>query len=537
MKLTTIKRIISVICAAVIALSLTACGAAPAEAPTAAPTEAGTPAPAPAEADDFAETRNISLAVLDNVTDEQWQNDFHKFFREKFNIEWDYNYVEWGSWAEKLRVWINSDDLPDVSIWDYNYTDFQNYVNQELLYQFPEDWKERWPNAAKAYEASPLNTELEERFGGTFIMLRPIFVYNAQTDPVVNQIGVAALRKDWAEAVGFELKDQYTVDETLEYARLIKEQDPGNLGSQLVPLCLDPANAMTHFVSSQSNHARTETAIYKNAEGVYTWGPAETEVLEALKIYQQAYRDGLLDPEFYLMNDNDKDKFYINGSAAMYQMGGVAEFRQTCDTEMQNNLKLDSDQVVHTAIVTGNDEKYHNVVMGSNFWSSLIFSPNISDENFERIMDMIDWTCTEEGQIICNMGMEGVDWEYQDGKAVSILDESTSVWDKYGPRIESLYILEDDFAVVNPSIKEEYRTRMNDLAQLKLDTAKGEYSDIDWDMEFYTSKAKDQAQLDYAAEYAHLIVQEGDLEENWNNWVAEKMVLIQPYLDELNAME
>lgn len=529
MKRKIFRRVISGLCAMVMVLTMSACGGGTS-------TEQTQPAGTSGGSGEYGQTRNISIAVLDNVTNEEWKNDFHQFFMDKFNIEWDYNYVEWGSWDEKLRVWINSDDLPDVSIWNYNYTDFSNYVNQGLLYQFPEDWKTRWPNAAKAYAASPLNAELEERFGGTYVMLRPVFVYNAQTEPVVNQIGVAALRKDWAEAVDFALKDQYTVEETLDYARRIQQQDPGDVGSQLIPLCLDPANAMTHFVSSQCNHAREETAIYKNEDGVYVWGPAEEEVLEALKIYQQAYREGLLSPEFYLMNDNDKDKFYINGTAAMYQMGGVAEFRQTCDTEMRNNLGLDSDEVVHTAIVTGDDGKYHNVILGSNFWSSLIFSPNISEENFVRIMDMIDWTCTEEGQIVCNMGLQGVDWEYQDGKAVSLLEEDTSVYDKYGARIESLYILEDDFAVVNPSIKEDYRTRMNDLAQHKLDMAKGEYSDIDWDMEFYTSKAKDQAQLDYASEYANLIVQEGDLETNWKNWVQEKMQLIQPYLDELNAM-
>ncbi len=490
-----------------------------------------------AESEPFAEKRTISLAVLDNVTDAEWKNEFHQFFMDKFNIEWDYNYVEWGSWDEILRVWINADDLPDVSIWNYNYTDFANYADQELLYRFPDNWKERWPNAAKAYAASPLNEELEERFGGTYIMLRPIYVFNAQTDPIVNQIGVSALRKDWAEAVGFPLKDAYTVDETLEYARLIKEQDPGNIGTNLIPLCLDPQNAMFHFVSSQCNHATPETAIYKNAEGEYVWGPAEEEVYEALKIYQDAYKEGLLPKEFYLMNDNDKDHFYINGDAAMYQMGGVAEFRQTCDTEMKNNLGLNSDDVVHNALVLGNDEKYHNVILGSNFWSSLIFSPNITDENFERIMDLIDWTCTQEGQYVCNMGIEGIDWEYDEsGKAVSTLPEGSSVYDRYGARIESLYILEDDFAVVNPSIKSEYRTRMTELANLKLELGEGEYSEIDWDKEFYTSKAKDQANLNYAEEYANLILQSGDLRTNWEKWVKEKMVLIQPYLDELNAL-
>ncbi|MEG1752335.1 MAG: extracellular solute-binding protein [Christensenella sp.] len=530
MKNANLKRAIALAMTALMSLSLAACGNKPVSSTSA-------PASGSAIKDSFAETRKISLAVLDNVTDEEWKNDYHNFFKEKFNIEWDYNYVEWDSWDEKLRVWINSDDLPDVSIWNYNYTDFASYAEQDLLYKFPEDWKERWPNAARAYSASPLNTELEKRFGGTYIMLRPVFVNNAQTDPVVNQIGVAALRKDWADAVGFELKDEYTVDETLEYARLVKEKDPGKIGKTLVPLCLDPANAMTHFISSQCNHARLETAIYKNSDGKYTWGPSEKEVLEALEIYQKAYRDGLLDPEFYLMNDNDKDKFYINGTAAMYQMGGVADFRQTCDAEMRNNLQLNSDDVVQNAIVLGNDKKYHNVVLGSNFWSSLIFSPNISKENFERTMDMIDWTCTDDGQIICNMGLEGVDWEYKDQKPVSILAEGTSVFDKYGARIESLYILEDDFAVINPAIKEDYRIRMNSLAQLKLDKAEGEYSEIDWDEAFYTSKSKDQAQLDYATEYANLIVQKGDLETNWNAWVTEKMLLVQPYLDELNAMK
>lgn len=484
----------------------------------------------------FDEQRTISIAVLDNVTDEEWQNDYHKYFMEKFNIEWDYNYVEWGSWQEKLRVWINSGDLPDVSIWDYNYTDAANYVNQELLYCFPEDWKERWPNAAKAYEASPLNLELEERFGGTYVMLRPIFVYHAQTDPVVNQIGVIGIRKDWAEAVGFELKDAYTVEETMEYARLVKEQDPGRVGNGLIPLCYDPANALTCFVSANSDHSRVETAFYKDGNGVYQWGPADQSTLEALKLYQQAYREGLLAPEFYLMNDDDKDKFYINGTAALYHMGGVADFRQTADTEMRNNLGLNSDDVIHEAIVLGDDSKYHNIILGANYWSSLIFSPDITDGNFERIMDMIDFTCTEEGQIICNMGFEGTDWEYVDGLPVSILPEDTSILDKYGARIESIYILEDDFAVINPSIKDEYRDRMTELAQLKLEKGKDVYEEIDWDQTFYVSKAKDQVQFDYGQEYANLILQEGDLEANWQKWVDNKMSLVQPYLDELNQM-
>jgi putative aldouronate transport system substrate-binding protein len=38
-----------------------------------------------------------------------------------------------------------------------------------------------------------------------------------------------------------------------------------------------------------------------------------------------------------------------------------------------------------------------------------------------------------------------------------------------------------------------------------------------------------------ADEYAALVIKSGDIETNWRSWVNEKMVLIQPVLDELNA--
>ena len=58
---------------------------------------------------------------------------------------------------------------------------------------------------------------------------------------------------------------------------------------------------------------------------------------------------------------------------------------------------------------------------------------------------------------------------------------------------------------------------------------------IDWDVVFHSSNAMNQVQFTYPDEYSQLIVKDGDLRENWQNWVDEKMSLIQPVLDELNA--
>ncbi|MNP52149.1 hypothetical protein D3C76_1465210 [compost metagenome] len=58
----------------------------------------------------------------------------------------------------------------------------------------------------------------------------------------------------------------------------------------------------------------------------------------------------------------------------------------------------------------------------------------------------------------------------------------------------------------------------------------------DWTVQLYDSKSKNQAGFDYANEYANLILQPGDLEDNWKKWVSGKMSLVQPVLDELNKL-
>ncbi|AZS17782.1 extracellular solute-binding protein [Paenibacillus lutimineralis] len=481
----------------------------------------------------------ISTAQLTEIKDGQMDNEFHKFWTDKFNIEWDYSYVQWDSWAEKLRLWINSGDLPDIASWNYVHGDFMNYVDQGLLYKFPDDWKERWPNVAAAYNLTGLGDKLEELTGGTYILPKPIYFENKPADPLTNQIGVIALRKDWAEAVGFELKDAYTTSELMEYARLVKEKDPGKLGSKLVPISYNAADAMTNIIMPNNVHAMTDSPFYKGEDGQYHWGPADPETLTGLKLMQQAYKEGLLNPEFYTWKNNEgNDNFRVKGVGAITSLGGLASYRKDMDTQMKKNLGVDSDELVQTAIVLGDDGKYRNLEM-PNFWSSLIFSPDISKENFERIMDLIDYSTSKEGQLLLNMGFEGTDWKYDDNKElVSLLPEGTSLEDKYPARFEGLYVLGDDFSIINPAIKKEYRDRAVKFYQdkAKLGVEGGTLATYDWDLQLYDSKAKSQASFDYQNEYANLILQPGDLEANWKKWVEGKQSLVQPLLDELNNL-
>lgn len=235
-------------------------------------------------------------------------------------------------------------------------------------------------------------------------------------------------------------------------------------------------------------------------------------------------------------------KFYVQGTSGLTLEDGHA----IMITYIRNGLAeqgLDPDKVLHLAQLVGDDGMYH-YREDSNYWGQVMFSPTISQEKFERAMDILDYTCTEEGQNFMNMGFEGIDWKLdENGNYVSLLDPSiqgsaTSVLGGKYPSKESSFgglILPDDFSLVSPNYSHEIQDTVRSFYKLR-----EELSDTttllprEYEYEFLSSREKSQATMDLGDEYAKLILKDGELEDNWNTWVEEKMAVVQPVLDQLN---
>ena len=454
-------------------------------------------------------------------------------WNKRFNVEWEVTAL---TDMDKLRIWINSGDMPDVAVWTYNHGEALNYSEQELLYRLPDDWKQRWPNAAAAYGYTKLGDELEKVVGGTYILPRPIFTTNMATDPIVWHY-MTCLRKDWAQAVNFPVKDTYTVDEILEYARLIKAQDPGGLGDKLIPISTNNTEALRLFIRTQN--ARAE-GFYKDANGQYQWGGADPETLEALKAYQAAFREGLMNPEFFSYKGSEsRDAFWVSGQAGVVNCGGTGSLRYTNFNKFSSNIGTDPNDAVQMTIVLDNQGVYHDVEV-KNFGDNLIFSPDISQEKFERFMDMVDYSTTEEGQLLINAGFEGVDWERGANNEIVPLND-TPMKEKYpsqDPLFCNMYMMADNYSMVNPTIPQQFRDSIWNDYKTKVSLSSGDsILKNDWQEYFFDSPSKQKVNFNYANEYAQLVVKDGDLEQNWKEWVESKMPLIQPVLDELNSMK
>lgn len=470
-----------------------------------------------------------------------------QFWQGKFNVTIDLTAatMDDSDWNERLRIWINSGDMPDVAHWGFNYGELADYAAQDAVYRFPDDWKERWPNVAASQEYVPGAAVAEEKLGGTYVLFRTIFA-NHRPSERLSYHALLYMRKDWMEACGVEIKDTYSPSELEEIATKFKEMDPGNVGSQLVPISIRTYDVPKIYPGTVFPESiNVGDGYYKDENGQFQWAPADERTLEGLEKYQNLYTSGLLDPEFYTLTRYEgTEKFYIGGTAGIVLDDGMGYMIQSrMEDGLQKNLGLDPDEALHIAQLVGEDGKYY-YREDMNFYGSIIFSPDITDEQFERAMDILDFCCTEEGQEIINMGFEGEDWELdENGEYVSLLpneitgNASSILGSKY-PSADVFFggiILGDDFQFVTPNYTKETRDIISHFYELR-DELSDETTLLprEYDYEFYSSRAKTQANMDLSEEYAQLILKEGDLETNWKNWVDEKMQLVQPLLDELN---
>jgi putative aldouronate transport system substrate-binding protein len=472
-------------------------------------------------------------------------DEYSKFILNKFNFEFQGTNVPWGDWNSMLSTWIMAQDMTDVAI--FNYTDgtaadAAKFVEQGLLKRLPDDWKTRWPGVAKVYETTALGPMLEEMYGGTYFIPRARFYYNLPGDPLANHWSLW-MRSDWVTAVGKEVKNYYTIPEVLEIASLIKEQDPGSVGTSLVPISMDTTNSANFFLRANSTNWDT---FYKGADGKYAWGAAADATLEGLKYWYEAYSTGLLDPEFYLLTyEKDMEKFQTLGTAGISYLGGQTADVERFRIDFTNDTGLDG-SAFQLATLLGTDGNYHQRDL-INFWGAVCFSPDVSDEVFERWMDLMEFTASEEGYPGTQMGLKGVDWDYDaNGEIVSLVPAGTLL---SGPVGEAKYpslghvlgsvILWDDLAFDNPNIGKSFRDESRALYANRYEFSTSEtFTKVDWNLWLHNTENMRRAKgIDYPTEFANMVTtatSEDNLVEIYNTWLASQMGIIQPVLDELN---
>ncbi|GHV16286.1 hypothetical protein FACS189493_1880 [Spirochaetia bacterium] len=473
-------------------------------------------------------------------------DDLVKWYSDRFNYTIDITSVTFDNWAERVRLWISAGELPDVAAIDYKHQDMAGWVEDDLLYKFPGNWRERWPTVAAAFSLTGLGPEMEKTFGGVYFLPRPRFNLNLPGAPeVIKARGTLPnhlsffYNKRWMAAVGLPVKTMYTVEELMEYGRRVKAQDPGKLGGKLVPITGRPEWLQRFFIESNNGHYQT---FYKDKDGTYKWGPAADATLAGLKQYYNAYREGILNPEFYTLKyDDDYSQFHTSGVAGGYFGEGTIYNVWVARMNWESNeLPGDPMADIGVATVLGQDGLFHQEDL-INYWQVVAFKPDITQEKFERYMDILDFNSTEAGYYQCFMGFEGIDWKWENGELITLAetDEEAASQKYQGMLSIPSLTLPDDLSFDNPTVPKDIRELSWQLYKERCENSTIDtFTPTDWKLFAYDSPAMRRVSFMYDQEYANIVTSsrsEADVERNWRAWVQEKMAVVQPALDELNA--
>jgi putative aldouronate transport system substrate-binding protein len=495
--------------------------------------------------DDLSKHYTFSFAALDwgQIHGTEFNTDaIAQFIEKKFDFDWDVTVHTWTDWVEKPRIWINSMDMPDLVFTDFNYNDYKSYTEQELIKRLPDNWKEKYPTLAKLQVISTVAPALEERIPGTAaVIINPVFGH-PPTSPQILGHGSFYFRKDWAKALGFEIKPAYTVKEMNEMVQAFMDRGaslPGVNRGRTDTLTISTTEAIGAYLTYDFPLA---TSFYKE-NGKYVWGPDSPRTLELLADARDAIEKGIVSRNFASYANREDDAMFFTGQSFAALQEGYIEFVQKDFGRFQDATGLDPFECIQVAILVGSDG-YYTQVENLNYWSCMYFNPEMDDAKFLRLLDILEYIASDEGQDLVRLGIEGKDYT-RNGDTVVITQpkdekgEFVGLYNIYSSAglYSHVTICADDFAQNNPAYGERQREVARGLyaSKQKLGNDAGKTIPYDFDLLFFDGPNYRKFNVDVLSELARVCLMDGDLRTNYNNWLRDMRPVVDPVLGEINA--
>lgn len=535
----------------ILALGCVACSA-PAQAPEDAADPTAQSPEAPAAETDSAFAEHVTF-TMNTTSDPPAEDDaLWNYYTDKFNFTVDWVPLQYAERFDKLRIWIATDDLPDV-VWiglnDVIYSEYITWMNSGMFAEVPS--LDAYPNIQAMYDQEAMLGDELCTFDGKLMSL-PAMRDSASYDFMIN-MGIG-YRADWAEKLGMRNEgDVYTWDEFMNLLQAFIEQDPGGNGAgNTYGLCTRMGYFPDILGIWQTNPTpwTFEEPGYIEMDGQYVWYPSTDAYIEGLKIVKDLYDRGIIWPDNVIdSSETLYRELYVAGQmGAMAQNLSLGFVSQVRDDMLKVDPSLERDKVYAIAKISNpgtEDEFYQHAV--ASYWSCVAFSLKATDAQKDRFLATQDWNLSPEGLNLGLYGLEGTDFTVNDDGSINLLwekDEAGTYIDPYTFREYytrlSVYDNAANFTNVskNPQDVEDVRSAMDWSVENIGDKVKV----LDYVQTYTTTPNKDKLGTFTAQTKAKVIdllanSTGGTIEADWRAWIDEMMPQVQPVLDDLNAYE
>ncbi len=326
-----------------------------------------------------------------------------------------------GENKQKISIMIASGDYPDLF---YAREDQSMLINERALIDLTSLIDKNGENLKKLYGPyiNRLRYSLEDKsiyqvgsYGVNDQYIEPISGFQLQ-HAVVKELGYPELR---------------TLEDYENAIRLYKEKHPTIDGQPTIGMsvCADgwririSVTNPASFATGQ-NGDDGEWYIDQNTNKA-VFHLSRPEEKEYFRWLNHMYNSGLLDPESFVQKYEQYSAKIASGRVL-----GLSDANWEFSLP-QSILKSEGkyDRMYGTYPITLSEKYINKAYMTGGYDGGWGIGITISCKNPQRAIEFLDWMASDEGQILCNWGIEGVNYQVVDGKR-TIADEEWGKWQK-----------------------------------------------------------------------------------------------------------
>lgn len=344
-----------------------------------------------------------------------------QMIQDKFNVTFEPVNVTWDDYGEKFNLWASTDSLPDMFSPDVrNSKTLREWTEGGVVSALPDDLS-AWPNLQEYVEST---NWVEGTVDGTlYALCRRTFGqdYERTRDRVIYY------RWDLAQAAGIT-EEPANWDEFRAMIQAIIEADPeGKDVAGLISATYK--NLMQPIVYNYSIPVAGKWV--DNGDGTYILGYFSGEelgenILPGFQLLRDMYAEGTIDHDITLATNDSAENKWANGQSAAYLRTGAYSWEEAY--EAINGPVEDSVKVLHLMPAADGNKYYAPTEVA---WSDLMFGSCCDEAKMERILDILDYLCTDEGMLLSCYGIEGENYTISADKEISCIDDWTALNELY----------------------------------------------------------------------------------------------------------
>jgi putative aldouronate transport system substrate-binding protein len=373
-------------------MMLAACGDEAESNSTHSDVQSSTTASAENSAETSQSSEPVNLSILKSAG-QLWddENPALQMIQENTNTVLDVELAE--DLTTQMNLYVASGDIPDIVT--LSGFDFISYINTGYFLELTDLVDQYGPNlreyiSQEAWDLTTIN-------GQQYCVPYENF----------NKKHVTAIRTDWIENVGREVKQTYTLDEFADIMKAFTTEDPDQNGENDT-YGLSGRNGVGEWQASFMSIFGAFGGIptqYYNEDGTVVPFDVSDNFRNALVYINGLWEEGVIDPEIFILNVDQAVQKLIQGAAGTF----IGWWSGPTSLYQNGLLDVDPDAYWDSIFITSNDGKTFGMKDNGLITQSTMISNKC--ENPEAAISFLDYLATEEGFNLAVNGVEGVHYD------------------------------------------------------------------------------------------------------------------------------